>query len=160
MMKHFWPRLLILCTALVLFTDTAAVEGAEAPSGGATSLYKRLGGYDAIAAVTDDFVGQLVSHPTLGKFFAGHGMDSKMKIRQRVVEKICAATGGPCYYTGRDLKTAHAGLGITEADFDMAGKMLAATLDKFKVPAKEKDELMALVVSLKGDVVEVPAAKK
>jgi hemoglobin len=149
----------ILCTVLVLFTGTAAVEAAEAPPGGTPSLYKRLGGYDAIAAVTDDFVAQLVTHPTLGKFFVGHGNDSKMKIRQRVVEKICAATGGPCYYTGRDLKTAHAGLGITEADFDLAGKMLAATLDKFKVPAKEKDELMALVVSFKGDVVGAPAVK-
>ena len=160
MRKCVWLRFSILCASLALFTGSAEVEGADAPSGGTPSLYKRLGGYDAIAAVTDDFVVQLVSHPTLGKFFAGHGMDSRMKIRQRVVDKICAATGGPCYYTGRDLKTAHAGLGISEADFDVAGKLLAATLDKFKVPAKEKDELMALVVGFKADVVEAPAAKK
>jgi len=160
MRKHAWLRLSVWCTALVLLTSPAAVQAAEAPSSGTPTLYKRLGGYDAIAAVTDDFIGQLVSHPTMGKFFVGHGMDSKMKIRQRVVEKICAATGGPCYYTGRDLKAAHGGLGITEADFDLAGKLLAATLDKFKVPAREKDELMALVVSLKGDVVEARAAAK
>jgi hemoglobin len=82
------------------------------------TLYQRLGGYDAIAAVTDDFLGRLARDPSLGRFFVGHGTDSIHRIRQDIVNFLCKATGGPCLYTARDLKTAHAGLGITGADWD------------------------------------------
>ena len=117
------------------------------------SLYQRIGGYDAIAAVVDDFVPRLVKDPQIGKFFAGHGIDSKKRIRQLVVEQLCQATGGPCFYTGRSLKVAHAGLGITEAEWQAAMGHLSETLDKFKLPEKEKNELLALTASLKGDIV-------
>ncbi|HZQ63213.1 MAG TPA: group 1 truncated hemoglobin [Casimicrobiaceae bacterium] len=120
------------------------------------SLYKRLGGYDAIAAVTDDFLGRLAGDPQFARFFAGHSGDSIKRIRQNIVDQLCAATGGPCIYIGRDLKTAHAGLGITEKDWDASAKMLVATLDKFNVPAKEKDEVLTAVTSLKKDIVEKP----
>ena len=118
------------------------------------SLYKRLGGYDAIAAVTDDFIGRLVTDPSLGKFFVGLSTDSKQRVRQHVVDFLCLATGGPCVYKGRDMKTSHAGLGITEADWNTGVKHLVATLDKFKVPAKEKDDLLAAASGLKKDIVE------
>ena len=118
------------------------------------SLYKRLGGYDAIAAVTDDFIGRLVTDPSLGKFFVGLSTDSKQRVRQHVVDFLCLATGGPCVYKGRDMKTSHAGLGITEADWNAGVKHLVATLDKFKVPAKEKDDLLAAASGLKKDIVE------
>ena len=118
------------------------------------SLYERVGGYNALAAVVDDFVGRLVADKQFEKFFAGHSIDSKKRIRQHILDQFCAATGGPCVYTGRDMKTTHAGLGITEADWDAAAKHLAASLDKFKVPEKEKNEILSFVTSLKKDIVE------
>src|SRR5690349_20007079 len=98
------------------------------------SLYERIGGYNALAAVVDDFVGRLVSDKQFDRFIAGHGIDSKKRIRQHILDQFCAATGGPCIYTGRGMKTSHAGLGITEAEWDAAAKHLVASLDKFKVP--------------------------
>ncbi len=118
------------------------------------SLYKRLGGYDAIAAVTDDFIGRLASDPALKKFFVGHSTESLHRIRQLIVDQLCAATGGPCFYTGRNMKTTHAGLGITEADWTASVKHLVATLDKFKVPQKEKDEVLGAISSFKADIVD------
>jgi len=118
------------------------------------SLYQRLGGYDALAAVVDDFVGRLVADKQFDKFFVGHSVDSKKRIRQHILDQFCAATGGPCIYTGRDMKTSHMGLGITDADWDAAAKHLVASLDKFKVPEKEKGEVLAFVTTLKKDIVE------
>lgn len=117
------------------------------------SLYQRLGGYDAIAAVVDDFIQRLATDASLGRFFQGHSTSSLRKTRQLIVDQLCEATGGPCYYTGRDMKTAHAGMGISEADWDASVKHLVTTLDKFKVPQKEKDEVLAAVSSFKGDIV-------
>jgi hemoglobin len=118
------------------------------------SLYTRLGGYDAIAAVVDDFVGRLVADKTLTKFFVGHSEDSLKRIRMHVIDQLCAAAGGPCNYTGRDMKTSHHGLGITSDDWDASAKHLVESLDKFKVPQAEKDELLAIVTSLKKDIVD------
>lgn len=122
--------------------------------GGEKSLYERVGGYNALAAVVDDFIGRLVSDKRFEKFFAGFSTDSKKRIRQHILDQFCAATGGPCIYMGRDMKTTHGGIGITEADWDAAAKHLVASLDKFKVPEKEKGELLAFVTSLKKDIVE------
>jgi hemoglobin len=118
------------------------------------SLYQRLGGYDALAAVTDDFIGRMAADKNLAKFFAGHSKDSLMRIRQLVVDQLCAATGGPCVYIGRDMKSAHQGMGISEADWNAAAAHLVATLDKFKVPEKEKAEVLAAISGLKNDIVE------
>lgn len=118
------------------------------------SLYQRVGGYDALAAVVDDFIGRLVADKRFEKFFVGHSEDSLKKIRQHIVDQFCAATGGPCVYIGRDMKTTHKGLNITEADWDAAAKHLAGSLEKFKVPDKEKNEILTFVTSLKKDIVE------
>lgn len=118
------------------------------------SLYERLGGYNAIAAVVDDFVGRLVADKQLERFFVGHSTDSKKRIRQHVLDQLCAATGGPCIYTGRTMKDSHAGLGITEEEWNIAGKHLVETLDKFKVPQPEQKELLDIVATLKADIVE------
>ena len=118
------------------------------------SLYERVGGYNALAAVVDDFIGRLVGDKQFEKFFVGHSIDSKKKIRQHILDQFCAATGGPCVYMGRDMKTTHGGLGITNADWDAAAKHLSDSLDKFKVPEKEKGEILAFVTTLKKDIVE------
>ena len=118
------------------------------------SLYQRLGGYDALAAVVDDFIVRLVTDKQFERFFAGHSEDSKKKIRQHILDQFCAATGGPCVYMGREMKTSHSGLGITNAQWDAAAKHLGASLDKFNVPEKEKGEVLGFVTSLKKDIVE------
>jgi len=130
----------------------AARPQATAPPQG-QSLYKRLGGYDALAAVTDDFIARLASDPQLKRFFVGHSAESLKQIRGHIVDFLCQATGGPCAYHGRDMKTAHTGLGITEDDWTASVKHLTATLDKFKVPEKEKGEVLSAISGLKGDIV-------
>ena len=138
-----------LSLALVL----AVMSGTAVAQVKPDSLYKRIGGYDAIAAVTDNFVPRLVKDPALAKYFV-HSKDSLMKIRQLAVDMICWATGGPCVYIGRDMKTSHAGLGITAAEWEKAVGHFADTLDQFKVPVKERQELLDLVSKLRADIVE------
>jgi hemoglobin len=123
----------------------------------AKSLYERLGGYDALAAVTDDFIGRLGGDQRLGRFFSGHSKDTLTRIRQLVVDQLCAATGGPCAYIGRDMKRTHEGLGITKADWDASVAHFVASLDSFGVPAREKAELLAIVAPLEKDIVDAAA---
>src|SRR5437773_6726689 len=73
------------------------------------SLYQRLGGYDAIAAVVDEFITRLATDPRFERFFTGFSIDSKKRLRQHILDQFCAAAGGPCVYTGREMKTAHTG---------------------------------------------------
>jgi hemoglobin len=154
-MRRTWRRASSLLTMVSLASALLAGAGALRAAG-PPSLYQRLGGYDAIAAVTDEFLVRLVGDPSLARFFGGLSKDSLGKLRQHVVEQICFATGGPCVYTGRDMKTSHAGLGITEAEWNTTVKHLVGSLDKFKVGDKEKGELLAAVSSLKKDIVEKP----
>jgi hemoglobin len=150
-------KLTAALASLIVALSVAAPAVAQQPMAQQTpSLYKRVGGYDALAAVTDDFLGKLASDPQFAKFFAGHSSDSIKRIRQHIVDQLCAVTGGPCVYTGRDMKTSHAGLGISESDWNVSVKYLVGTLDKFNVPAKEKDEILTAVSGLKKDIVEKP----
>jgi len=136
--------------SLLLLVSGASVMAQE------KSLYDRLGGYDGISKVVDDFIGRLVGDKQFEKFFIGQSTDSRKKIRQHIVDQFCSATGGPCLYTGRDMKTTHGGLGITEAEWNAAAKHLVASLDKFKVDEKSKGEVVAFVTTLKKDIVEKP----
>lgn len=119
------------------------------------SLYERLGGKPAITAVVEDFVGRAAGNPKVnflrdGKF--AHIDVARLKML--LVDFVCQATSGPERYTGRNMKEAHKGMKITNAEFDALAADLAASLDKFKVPAKEKNELLAIVASTRGDIVE------
>src|SRR5690349_5598148 len=143
----------LLAIALLL----AAIGSAQpAAAQGKDTLYKRLGGYDALAAVTDDFIKGLATDPKLSRFFVGASDNSKARIRQLVLDQLCAATGGPCVYIGRDMKTAHKGLGITEEDWNIAVKHLVAALTKFKVPESLQKEVAGALSGLKNDIVEKP----
>lgn len=137
----------IILFVVVLF-GTMAMQAQD------KSLYTRLGGYDALAAVTDDFIGRLATDKSLGKFFVGLSNDSKTKVRQHVIDFLCKATGGPSAYTGRDMKLVHTGLFISKDEWDASVKHLIGTLDKFKVPAKEKGEVLGAVGPLEKDIVE------
>ena len=119
-----------------------------------TSLYERLGGYDAIAASVDDLLQRLFSDPQVGVYWKGHSHDSKRRERQTLVNYMCQAAGGPVIYNGRDMKTSHAGLGISESDWQVMAGHLITTLETFNVPEQEKQEVLAFVASLKGDIVE------
>jgi len=118
------------------------------------SLYKRLGGYDAIAAVTDDFLERVMGDPQIGGYWKGDSNDTKRRDRQLVVDFICEAAGGPVYYTGRDMRTSHDGLGISESEWQVLMRHAIASLDRFEVPEKEKGEVLSFLDSLKGDIVE------
>jgi hemoglobin len=143
-----------LALAAALAATISATAHAQTPA--APALYQRLGGYDEIAAVTDDFLGRLASDRDLGRFFVGHGTDSVKRIRQDILNQLCAATGGPCVYTGRDMRTAHAGLGIAEREWETAVRHLNATLDRFAVGRRERDDVVAAIAALKKDIVEKP----
>ena len=118
------------------------------------SLYKRLGGYDALAAITDEVLRLVMSDKQLSRLFGGMSVNSKRRIRQLVVDQLCAATGGPCIYIGRSMRTAHEGLGITEDDWNVFLKHLTDTLDKFKVPKAEQDDLIKITGPLKAEIVD------
>ena len=148
-------RILVAATAVLLLTACEATM-AQQPRPTERTLYQRLGGYDAIAAVTDDFIVRLASDAQFSRFFAGFATDSKARLRQHIVDQLCQAAGGPCFYVGRTMKVSHAGLGITEREWQAAATHLVASLDKFKVPAREKDQVVAFVVTLKPDIVEKP----
>lgn len=129
----------------------AGLSMAVSASGAAAqSLYERLGGQTAIVAVVDDFVGNVAADPGINGFFAKTDI---ARLKRLLVEQICAASGGPCTYTGRDMKTAHAGMGVQETHFGALVNDLVKTLDKFKVPEKEKNELLAVLGPMKSDIV-------
>ena len=120
----------------------------------ADTLYKRLGGYDAIAAVADNLLPRLIADPQLGRFWKYRGEDGVRREKQLLIDFLCASAGGPLFYVGRDMKTTHRGLGITERDWQVFMGHVNATLDHFKVGAREKSEVLAFVESLKKETVE------
>lgn len=149
---------LVLALALAAPRFTAAQTPSAAPPAPAppATLYQRLGGYDSLAVLTDDFVGRLTRDRSLSRFFAGASDESKGRIRQLMLDQLCAASGGPCTYPGRDMKTAHQGLGIGERDWATTVGHLIASLDKYKVGPKEKDDVLQWVARLKKDIVQKP----
>ena len=146
-------RLLLGGIALVLITVAAAAAQTAKTQ---KSLYDRLGGKTAIAAVVDEFVARVAADKRINSFFAATAADPKRlaTFKELLVEQICEASGGPCKYTGRDMKRAHAGMGISNADFDALVEDLVAALDKFKVGKAEKDELLGVLGPMRADIVE------
>ena len=118
------------------------------------SLYHRLGGYDAIAAATDDLLARLMSDPRLGGYWKGASLDNQRRARQLIVDFMTEAAGGPAYYTGRTMKTSHVGMGIDAGDWDAFMHHSAAMLDHLGVTEPEREEVLAFFASLKPDVVE------
>ena len=123
-------------------------------AGTAKTLYERLGGYEALSAVANDLVPRLRIDPQLGRFWAHRGEDGVMRETQLLIDFLCASTGGPMYYRGRDMALAHRGMRISESDWTVLLGHAAATLAKFQVPAAEQGEVVAFVQSLKKDIVE------
>ena len=114
------------------------------------SLYDRLGGQPAIVAVVDDFVANVAADSRINARFANADIP---RLKRLLVEQICQGTGGPCKYTGRDMRSSHRGMNVTDAQFNALVEDLVKTLDKFKVPATEKGELLAILGPMKSDIV-------
>lgn len=114
------------------------------------TLYDRLGGQPAITAVVDDFIGNVAGDARINQRFAKTDIP---KLKRMLVDQICAGSGGPCKYTGRDMATAHEGMNIRGEEFDALVQDLVKSLDKFKVPEREKGELLGLLGPMKGAIV-------
>lgn len=119
-----------------------------------TTLYERLGGYDAIAAVANDLLPRLQTDSQLARFWQHRGEDGVKREKQLLIDFLCASAGGPLYYTGRDMKTSHKGMKISESDWSAFLRHLNATLEAFQVPQAERDEAVAFIQSTKSDIVE------
>ncbi len=117
------------------------------------SLYQRLGGYDVIAAVVDDLFARLREDPKFARFTV-RSRDSHHRARQLLVDQMCALAGGPCMYIGRDMKTSHAGLGITEGEWEANLRHTISALQKHGVAEPELGEFIALFTQYKGEIVE------
>ena len=163
MKKLFAAMLLVLPMAVVIGCsgkkDTPPAAPAAQPDESAQteaaalqkSLYDRLGGETAIKAVVDEFVANVGADTRINKYFANANLD---RLKGHLVNQIGQASGGPQQYTGRDMKTAHAGMGIDEPAFNALVEDLVKALDKFSVPEPEKNELLAILGPMKGDIVE------
>lgn len=121
----------------------------------ADSLYKRLGGYDAISAVCDDLLARLTSDSLLARFWENRGEDGLKREKQLLVDFLCSSAGGPLLYTGRDMLITHRGMGITDADWASFIAHLNATLDQFQVPETERKDVLGFVDSTRSEIVNV-----
>ncbi|MGB4068307.1 MAG: group 1 truncated hemoglobin [Nitrospira sp.] len=117
------------------------------------SLYDRLGGQGAIQAVVTKFISNVGGDKRINSYFATTDLK---KLNKLLVEQVCAASGGPCTYSGRDMKTTHKGMKVTTAAFNALVEDLVSALDTFNVPAKEKGELLSVLGPMNKDIVEVP----
>lgn len=144
-------RLIVVAVAAAVAVGCLNIASAKTKS-----LYSRLGGKKAITAVVDQFVTNCATDTRISKFFADTAKDPKRlaRLKKNLVDQICQASGGPCKYKGKDMKTAHKGMGITEADFNALVDDLVKALDQFHVEATEKNELLGALGPMKKDIVE------
>jgi hemoglobin len=143
-------RTLVIAACAAAFALSACQSMTTDSMAPPKSLYDRLGGQPAITAVVDDFVGNVAADSRINGFFARTDIP---RLKKNLVDQICAGTGGPCAYTGRDMKTAHKGMNITDAQFGALVEDLTKSLDKFKVPQKEQGGLLAVLGPMKPQIV-------
>jgi len=116
------------------------------------SLYDRLGGGDAINALTESWVARVGGDNRANGKFARTDID---RLKKEIVDQLCEATGGPCTYTGRSMQETHDGMQVTAGEFDVVMQHLGGTLDELNVPKTEQDELVDLLRPMRDDIVEV-----
>lgn len=123
------------------------------------SLYKRLGGYDGIAAIIETLFGLMREDSRFARFGTGRSTESKKRAQQLTVDQICAVSGGPCYHIGRDMKTSHAGLGITDVEWEAHRELTRQALRKNGIGGSEEQEFLALFERHRNDIVESSGQK-
>jgi hemoglobin len=137
----------ILVMVALVATGCASMDGGMAAK---KPLYDRLGGKGAIQAVVDDFIGNVADDARINKRFANADIP---RLKTKLVEQICEASGGPCKYTGATMLDAHRGMNVTDAEFTALVEDLVKSLDKFKVPSQEKTELLTALGGMKSQIV-------
>jgi hemoglobin len=144
---------MLVIGAVLVSVSSAPLFGQAAKE---KSLYDRLGGKKAITAVVDEFVGRVAGDKRINAYFGATASDPARlnTFKANLVDQICEASGGPCKYKGKDMKSAHMGMGISGADFDALVEDLVSALDKFKVGPHEKDQLLGALGPMKADIVE------
>lgn len=154
-------NMLVACGLVAIATTLTSCKKEETPDPTPTpapsSLYTRLGGDAAITAVTDQFIANVLADPTLADNFVAAGTASNTAqynlFRERLIDQLCDATGGPYTYLGKNMFDAHDGMFITDAEFSALVGALVAALDQFEVPTKEKNELLAILAPMQSDIV-------
>ena len=148
---------LCLLAAFAIVASAQNSNSSTTASGGMMekSLYDRLGGVAAISAVTDEFIKNCAGDTRINAKF---GKTNIPRLRLHLIEQLCAATGGPCVYTGMSMTKTHKNMKVTEGEFGALVEDLVKALDKFNVPEKEKGELLAILGPLKSQIVEVNTA--
>ena len=119
------------------------------------TLYSRLCGYDAIAAVADNLLPRLMGDNQLGRFWEHRGEDGLQREKQLIINFLCSSTGGPVLYTGRDMVTSHRGMRISDSDWPLFMGHLNDTLDHFELADPEKNDVRAFIQTTKAEIVEV-----
>jgi len=147
-------RAMTLVAAVFMVTagTTTAMAQVKQPS-----LYERLGGAYNIATVVDDFIERLLVNATLNANPAiseARTRVPKAGLKFYVTAMVCEVSGGPCKYTGRAMKESHEKLNISQAEWDAMVVDFKATLNRFKVPQREQQELITIVGSTKNDIVQ------
>jgi hemoglobin len=148
---HKMKRIALAVLILGAMAVTAAAQDAMSAAQ-EKSLYERLGGIDAIKAVVNEFAGRVLADDRVNKKFA---KSDAPRLVLHLQEQVCAATGGPCKYTGGDMKSVHKNMKVTEGEFTALVGDLVGALDKFNVPEKEKNDLLKILGSLHDQIVEV-----
>jgi hemoglobin len=146
LIRGIGPRILLFTAALNL---VACATMSDPPP----TLYKRLGGREGIALVVGDFVTNMTGDSRVNARFKTMKPAEVEKLKSNLADQICDATGGPCSYLGRDMKTAHKGMKITDAEWNATVENLSKALDKQKVEPKAKSELLGLLGPMKADIV-------
>ena len=118
------------------------------------SLYDRLGGYDGVTAFVNNLLPRLQSDSQLGRFWQNRGSDGVEREKQLLIDYLSSNAGGPVYYTGRDMKLSHIGMGISESDWSIFMGHAGDTMVALNVPERKCEDVGAFVSSLKGDMVE------
>src|SRR5690349_23329041 len=127
-------------------------EGNQMTTTQEKSLYDRLGGADAIDALTESWVARVGGDDRANGKFVRTDIE---RLKKEIVDQLCQATGGPCTYTGRSMLETHAGMKVTAGEFEVVMQHLGATLDELNVPKTEQDELVDLLRPMRDDIVEV-----
>ncbi|MDQ1611493.1 MAG: hemoglobin [Pyrinomonadaceae bacterium] len=158
-MRRIQTIVAALCLIMAMAAGAQAQKsnssGTMAVGTGQKSLYDRLGGLDAIKAVIGEFASRVLADGRINKKFV---KTDATRLTHCLVEQVCAATGGPCVYTCNSMKKSHKNMKVTEGEFNALVEDLVAALDKFNVPATEKNELLGALAGMKGDIVEVPGS--
>lgn len=117
-------------------------------------LYERLGGYDAIARLVDDFLSRMVNDAGLARFFVHVSNDNKVKARQLTLDFICQAAGGPVLYLGRTMERSHRGMGVSGKDWQRTLALLEESLAAFHIPSGESREFYGIIAGLEAAIVD------